>query len=127
MMTPESVHTGRAAEVRKRNDKPHRTWRKSCLKSEIWTLPDSNRCFKIIDTLRPRFAAHVKWGRCVTLEYADGMCADIAPVIDMPHATEFERMPCVSQPVLKTMYPRKRVGNTRFAPNVGPLQRVALP
>lgn len=29
----------------------------------------------------------VKWERCVTLEYADGMCADIAPVIDMPHAT----------------------------------------
>lgn len=29
----------------------------------------------------------VKWERCVTLEYADGMCADIAPVIDMPHPT----------------------------------------
>lgn len=26
-----------------------------------------------------------RWERCVTLEYADGMCADIAPVIDMPH------------------------------------------
>jgi hypothetical protein len=26
-----------------------------------------------------------KWERCVTLEYADGMCADIAPVIDYPH------------------------------------------
>lgn len=25
-----------------------------------------------------------KWDRCVTLEYADGMCADIAPVIDFP-------------------------------------------
>lgn len=25
-----------------------------------------------------------KWERCVTLEYADGMCADIAPVIDFP-------------------------------------------
>ncbi len=25
-----------------------------------------------------------KWERCVTLEYADGMCADIAPVIDHP-------------------------------------------
>jgi hypothetical protein len=29
----------------------------------------------------------VKWERCVTLEYADGMCADIAPVIDAPHTT----------------------------------------
>jgi hypothetical protein len=28
-----------------------------------------------------------RWERCVTLEYADGMCADIAPVIDTPHAT----------------------------------------
>lgn len=26
-----------------------------------------------------------RWERCVTLEYADGMCADIAPVIDRPH------------------------------------------
>ena len=26
------------------------------------------------------------WPRCATLEYADGMCADIAPVIDFPHA-----------------------------------------
>jgi len=26
----------------------------------------------------------VRWDRCVTLEYADGMCADIAPVIDWP-------------------------------------------
>jgi hypothetical protein len=25
-----------------------------------------------------------RWDRCVTLEYADGMCADIAPVIDSP-------------------------------------------
>jgi len=25
-----------------------------------------------------------RWERCVTLEYADGMCADIAPVIEMP-------------------------------------------
>lgn len=26
----------------------------------------------------------VRWDRCVTLEYAGGMCADIAPVIDSP-------------------------------------------
>lgn len=25
-----------------------------------------------------------KWERCATLEYADGMCADIAPIIDAP-------------------------------------------
>lgn len=25
-----------------------------------------------------------RWPRCVTLEYADGMCADIAPVVDHP-------------------------------------------
>jgi hypothetical protein len=27
----------------------------------------------------------LRWERCVTLEYADGMCADIAPIIDQPH------------------------------------------
>lgn len=27
-----------------------------------------------------------RWSRCATLEYADGMCADIAPIIDFPHA-----------------------------------------
>ncbi|WP_231502517.1 nucleotidyltransferase [Herbaspirillum sp. RV1423] len=25
-----------------------------------------------------------RWDRCATLEYSDGMCADIAPIIDMP-------------------------------------------
>lgn len=28
-----------------------------------------------------------RWERCVTLEYAGGMCADIAPVIDSPYMT----------------------------------------
>jgi hypothetical protein len=39
-----------------------------------------------------RYATHHdlklrRWERCVTLEYADGMSADIAPVIDKPHPT----------------------------------------
>jgi hypothetical protein len=29
----------------------------------------------------------LRWSRCATLEYADGMCADIAPIIDAPHST----------------------------------------
>ena len=28
-----------------------------------------------------------RWERCVTLNYSDGMCADIAPVIDFPNRT----------------------------------------
>ena len=50
----------------------------------------ANTLINRIHSALQRYADHHglklhRWERCVTLEYADGMCADIAPVIDMPH------------------------------------------
>lgn len=60
----------------------------------------------LIDTLYTvvrRYAEHhslkvTRWDRCITLEYADGMCVDITPVIEdervgIPHGATHARVP----------------------------------
>lgn len=66
------------------------------LNRSAWTVySGSGGAAKLIDHLHKAVGRYAdqhslklhRWERCVTLEYADGMCADIAPVIDMAHAT----------------------------------------
>lgn len=57
-----------------------------------------------------------KWERCVTLEYADGMCADIAPVIDHPHygALHGELHGQIPDRELKNFLPTNPRGFTKY-------------
>jgi hypothetical protein len=59
------------------------------------TYSGPNGAIKLIDQLHATIGRYAdrhglklrRWERCVTLEYAGGMCADIAPVIAQPHLT----------------------------------------
>lgn len=57
-----------------------------------------------------------RWERCVTLEYADGMCADIAPVIDSPHygALHGELHGQIPDRELQSFHPTNPRGFTKY-------------
>lgn len=57
-----------------------------------------------------------RWERCVTLEYADGMCADIAPVIDWPSQTGVhgELHGLIADRELKSFHPTNPRGFTKL-------------
>lgn len=61
-----------------------------------------------------------RWERCVTLEYADGMCADIAPVIEMPHhaAMHGETHGMIPDRELRGFHPTNPRGFTRLFGNI---------
>lgn len=57
-----------------------------------------------------------RWERCVTLEYADGMCADIAPVIDSLHygALHGESHGQIPDRELRSFHPTNPRGFTKY-------------
>jgi hypothetical protein len=67
-----------------------------------------------------------KWERCVTLEYADGMCADIAPVIDSPvhHALYGETHGLIPDRDRRTFDPTNPKGLARYFNGIAAIQPV---
>ncbi|MBB3224474.1 nucleotidyltransferase domain-containing protein [Pseudoduganella umbonata] len=67
-----------------------------------------------------------RWPRCVTLTYADGMCADIAPVIDHPSLTAIygESHGLIPDRDLKTLNPTNPKGFTRLFNDVASIEAV---
>jgi len=69
-----------------------------------------------------------RWERCVTLEYADGMCADIAPIIDRPHLTalhgEYHGM--IPDRVLSSFHPTNPRGFAKLFNDVAAIEPVFL-
>lgn len=65
-----------------------------------------------------------RWERCVTLEYADGMCADIAPVIDYPShvATYGDTHGLIPDRELKSLEPTNPKGFTRLFNDIAAIQ-----
>jgi hypothetical protein len=69
-----------------------------------------------------------RWERCVTLEYADGMCADIAPVIDHPHfgALHGELHGLIPDRQLKSFHPTNPRGFTKYFNSVAAIAPLFL-
>jgi hypothetical protein len=67
-----------------------------------------------------------KWDRCVTLEYADGMCADIAPVIDSPvhHALYGDTHGLIPDRDRRTFDPTNPKGLARYFNGIAAIQPV---
>lgn len=57
-----------------------------------------------------------RWSRCATLEYADGMCADIAPIIEYPHLTALhgEHHGMIPDRELRSFHPTNPKGFSRL-------------
>lgn len=67
-----------------------------------------------------------RWERCVTLEYADGMCADIAPVIDWPSptATHGELHGLIPDRELRSFHPTNPRGFTKLFNDVAAISPI---
>lgn len=57
-----------------------------------------------------------RWPRCATLEYADGMCADIAPIIEFPHSAALhgEHHGMIPDRELRSFHPTNPKGFSRL-------------
>jgi hypothetical protein len=68
------------------------------------------------------------WPRCATLEYADGMCADIAPIIDFPHAVALhgQHHGMIPDRELRSFHPTNPKGFSKLFSDIAAI-RPALP
>ena len=69
-----------------------------------------------------------RWERCVTLEYADGMCADIAPIIDRPHsfALHGEHHGVIPDRELRSFHPTNPKGFSKLFNEIAAIRPVFL-
>lgn len=65
-----------------------------------------------------------RWERCATLEYADGMCADIAPVIAFPHAAAMhgEHHGLIPDRSLRSFHPTNPKGFSRLFNDIAAIE-----
>lgn len=69
-----------------------------------------------------------RWERCVTLEYADGMCADIAPIIDRQHAFALhgESHGMIPDRELRNFHPTNPKGFSKYFSDISAIKPVFL-
>lgn len=65
-----------------------------------------------------------RWARCATLEYADGMCADIAPIIEYPHlaALHGEHHGMIPDRDLRSFHPTNPKGFSRMFSDIAAIE-----